>query len=50
MNKYNINIIYDKDSNNTINDIFIKVLAIELKKYLASCKNKLSLNEGDKNC
>ncbi len=39
MDKYKINYIYDK--NNDINDIFIKVLNKELKKYtLMICKNK----------
>ena len=58
MGKYKINYIYDE--NNDINDIFIKVLSKELKKYIQIiCKNKkfevpsscayLSL-EGGKNC
>ncbi len=58
MDKYKINYIYDK--NNDINDIFIKVLNKELKKYINMiCKSKksggpssfnyLSL-EGGKNC
>ncbi len=58
MGKYKINYIYDE--NNDINDIFIKVLDKELKKYIEMiCKNKksevpspctyLSL-EGGKNC
>ena len=58
MDKYKINYIYDK--NNDINDISIKVLNKELKKYIQMiCKNKkcellssytyLSL-EGGKNC
>ena len=58
MDKYKINYIYDE--NKDINDIFIKVLNKELKKYIEMiCKNKkyevpssytyLSL-EGGKNC
>ncbi len=58
MDKYKINYIYNE--NNDINDIFIKVLNKELKKYIGMiCKNKkcevpssctyLSL-EGGKNC
>ncbi len=58
MDKYKINYIYNE--NNDINDVFIKVLNKELKKYIVmSCKNKkcevpssctyLSL-EGGKNC
>lgn len=58
MDKYKINYIYNE--NNDINDVFIKVLNKELKKYIVmSCKNKkcevpsscayLSLEEG-KNC
>ena len=59
MDKYKINYIYNE--NNDINDVFIKVLNKELKKYIvmSSCKNKkcevpssctyLSL-EGGKNC
>lgn len=57
MNKYKINYIYSE--NNNINDIFIKILNKELKKYiLMICKNKkcevssctyLS-QEGGKNC
>lgn len=58
MDKYKINYIYAE--NNDINDIFIKVLNKELKKYIQMiCKNKkcevsssctyLSL-EGGKNC
>ncbi len=58
MDKYKINYIFEKEQD--INDIVIKVLNIELKKYIqAICKNKkcevpssctyLSL-EGDKNC
>ena len=39
MDKYKINYIYDK--NNDINDISIKVLNKELKKYIQMiCKNK----------
>ena len=58
MDKYKINYIYDE--NNNINDIFIKVLTKELKKYIQMiCKNKKSelpssctrfSLEGDKNC
>lgn len=58
MDKYKINYIYNE--NNDINDIFIKVLNKELRKYIQMiCKNKkfevpssctyLSL-EGGKNC
>ena len=58
MDKYKINYIYNE--NNDINDIFIKALNKELKKYIQMiCKNKkcevtssciyLSL-EDDKNC
>lgn len=58
MDKYKINYIYNE--NNDINDIFIKVLNKELKKYIQMiCKNKkygvpssctrFSL-EGGKNC
>lgn len=58
MDKYKINYIYNENSD--INDIFIKVLNKELKKYIQMiCKNKksevpssctyLSL-EGGKNC
>lgn len=57
MDKYKINYIYNM--NNNINDIFIKVLNKEIKKYIIMiCKKKcevpssctyLSL-EGDKNC
>lgn len=58
MDKYKINYIYNE--NNDINDVFIKVLNKELKKYIVmSCKNKkcevpssctrFSL-EGGKNC
>lgn len=58
MDKYKINYIYNE--NNDINDIFIKVLNKELKKYIQMiCKNKkcevpspctyLSL-KGGKNC
>lgn len=58
MGKYKINYIYDE--NNDINDILIKILNKELKKYIqVICKNKkseipssrtyLSL-EGGKNC
>lgn len=57
MDKYKINYICNE--NNDINDIFIKVLNKELKKYIGMiCKNKkceessctyLSL-EGGKNC
>ena len=39
MNKYKINYIYNEEKN--INDIFIKVLDKELKKYMGMiCKNK----------
>lgn len=39
MDKYKINYIYNE--NNDINDIFIKVLNKELKKYIQMiCKNK----------
>ena len=39
MDKYKINYIYNE--NNDINDVFIKVLNKELKKYIVmSCKNK----------
>ncbi len=58
MDKYKINYIFEKEQD--INDIFIKALNKELKKYIqAICKNKkcevpssctyLSL-EGGKNC
>ena len=58
MDKYKINYIYDE--NNDINDILIKILNKELKKYIQMiCKNDkkevtssctyLSL-EGGKNC
>ena len=58
MDKYKINYIFSKEKD--INDIFIKVLNKELKKYiLMICKNKkyevpssctfLSLEEG-RNC
>lgn len=58
MDKYKINYIYNE--NNDVNDVFIKVLNKELKKYMGMiCKNKkcevpssciyLSL-EGGKNC
>lgn len=58
MDKYKIHYIYNE--NNDINDIFIKVLNKELKKYIKMiCKNKkcevpssftyLSL-KGGKNC
>ena len=58
MDKYKINYIYDE--NNDINDILIKILNKELKKYIQMiCKEKqreasslctyLSL-EGGKNC
>jgi hypothetical protein len=58
MDKYKINYIYNE--NNDINDVFIKVLNKELKKYIQMiCKNKkcevpsscayLSL-KGGKNC
>lgn len=58
MDKYKINYIYTE--NNDINDIFIKVLNKELKKYIQMiCKNKKSevpssctrfSLEGGKNC
>lgn len=39
MDKYKINYIYSE--NNNINDIFIKVLNKEIKKYIIMiCKNK----------
>lgn len=39
MDKYKINYIYNE--NNNINDIFIKVLDKDLKKYIQMiCKNK----------
>jgi len=39
MDKYKINYIYNK--NNDINDVFIKVLNKELKKYIQMiCKNE----------
>lgn len=39
MDKYKINYIYNE--NNDINDVFIKVLNKELKKYIQMiCKNK----------
>ena len=39
MDKYKINYIYDE--NNDINDIFIKILNKELKKYIqVICKNE----------
>ena len=58
MDKYKINYIYDE--NNDINDILIKILNKELKKYIQMiCKNdkrevtssctRFSL-EGGKNC
>lgn len=58
MDKYNIKYIFNEEKD--INDIFIKVLNKELKKYIQTiCKNKkcevpssctyLSL-EGGKNC
>ena len=41
MDKYKINYIYNE--NNDINDIFIRVLNKELKKYIQMiCKNKKS--------
>ena len=41
MDKYKINYIYNE--NNDINDIFIKVLKRELKKYIQTiCKEKQS--------
>lgn len=40
MDKYKINYIYN-ENNNDINDVFIKVLNKELKKYIQMiCKNK----------
>lgn len=39
MNRYNINYIFGEEKD--INDIFIKILNKELKKYIAMiCKNK----------
>lgn len=58
MDKYKINYIYNENSD--INDIFIKILNKELKKYIQMiCKNKKSevpsscmrfSQEGGKNC
>lgn len=47
MDKYKINYIYSEDNN--IDDIFIKVLNKELKKYITTiCKD--IPKESDKNC
>lgn len=58
MDKYKINYIFNEDKD--INDVFIKVLNKELKKYMGMiCKNKKSeisssctrfSLEGGKNC
>ena len=52
MDKYKINYIFSKEKD--INDIFIKVLNRELKKYILMISKKSSCTylalEGDKNC
>lgn len=45
MDKYKINYIYNENQN--INDIFIKVLTKEIKKYIEVINNKFYL-KGDK--
>lgn len=46
MDKYKINYIYDKE--NDINDIFIKVLSRELRKYILSLQNKKNVTWKDR--